>query len=160
MKPSVYVETTVIGYLTSWPSDNLVVAGHQRTTREWWEFASERFALMVSELVVRESGRGDSQAVKDRNEALRGLPVLGISDAADRLANELVSKGAIPQSEPEDALHVATAVVDGVQYISDLEFQAHRQCGHARQDSPSLRRRRFFSGDDLLARSTPGVMKR
>ena len=141
MKPSVYVETTVIGYLTSWPSDNLVVAGHQRTTREWWEFASERFALMVSELVVRESGRGDSQAVKDRNEALRGLPVLGISDAADRLANELVSKGAIPQSEPEDALHVATAVVNGVQYLVTWNFKhianaamlgkIHRVCADA-----------------------------
>ncbi len=30
MKPTVYVEASVIGYLTSWPSGDLVVAARQR----------------------------------------------------------------------------------------------------------------------------------
>jgi hypothetical protein len=36
-KPSVYLETSVISYLTSRMSRDLVVAGHQQVTRTWWE---------------------------------------------------------------------------------------------------------------------------
>lgn len=51
MKPRVYVETTVIGYLTSWPSGDLVVAGRQKITRDWWQHATQAFDLVASELV-------------------------------------------------------------------------------------------------------------
>ena len=33
MKPRVYVETTVISYLTARPARDVVVAGHQQSTR-------------------------------------------------------------------------------------------------------------------------------
>ena len=42
MKPRVYVETTVISYLTARPARDVVVAGHQQSTRDWWETASDR----------------------------------------------------------------------------------------------------------------------
>ncbi len=58
MKPRVYVETTVLGYLTSWPSGNLVVAGRQKITRDWWRYALNAFDLVVSELVHREAAQG------------------------------------------------------------------------------------------------------
>ena len=51
MKPRVYVETTVISYLTARPARDVVVAGHQQSTRDWWEIASDRFELVVSDLV-------------------------------------------------------------------------------------------------------------
>jgi hypothetical protein len=35
MRPRVYVETSIISYLTSRPSRDPVVAGHQQVTREW-----------------------------------------------------------------------------------------------------------------------------
>ena len=53
MKPRVYVETTVLGYLTSWPSGDLVVAGRQKITRDWWRYPLKAFELVVSELVYR-----------------------------------------------------------------------------------------------------------
>ena len=40
MKPRVYVETTVISYLKTRPSRDVVVAGHQQSTRHWWDTAS------------------------------------------------------------------------------------------------------------------------
>jgi len=35
MKASVYIETTIPSYYTSLPSRDVVIAGHQATTRDW-----------------------------------------------------------------------------------------------------------------------------
>lgn len=34
MPDRVYVETTVVSYLTAWPSRDVVIAGHQQTTHQ------------------------------------------------------------------------------------------------------------------------------
>lgn len=123
MKPRVHVETTVIGYLTSWPSGDLVVAGRQKITSDWWRYAREAFELVVSELVHREAGAGDAQAVCQRMEALRDLPVLAVNEAAVDLARALIARGAVPSTEPEDSLHIAIAVVNGIEYLVSWNFR-------------------------------------
>ncbi|SRR5258708_38544687 len=40
MSPSVYVETSVISYLSAKPSRDIVVAAHQQLTRQWWRSRS------------------------------------------------------------------------------------------------------------------------
>ena len=52
MKPKVYVETTIISYLAARPSRDLIVAGHQQITHEWWHTARPSFAA-VSVTVVQ-----------------------------------------------------------------------------------------------------------
>ena len=37
MKPTVYLETTVVGYLAMRVSGILRVAANQQTTRDWWD---------------------------------------------------------------------------------------------------------------------------
>jgi predicted nucleic acid-binding protein len=123
MKPKVYVETTVVGYLTSWPSGDLVVAGRQKITRDWWRYASDAFELIVSELVHREAGAGDPQAIRDRLEALKYLPVLAVTQRAGDFAAALVAGRAVPSTEPEDALHIALAVVNGIEYLVTWNFK-------------------------------------
>ena len=45
---TVYLETTVISYLASEPSRDLVVAGHQQITREWWTQRRSLFACSIA----------------------------------------------------------------------------------------------------------------
>src|SRR3990170_2798160 len=123
MKPRVYVETTVLGYLTSWPSGDLVVAGRQKITRDWWRYAVNVFDLVVSELVHREASAGDPQATGDRLEALKDLPVLAVGQRAADFARALVAGGAVPSTEAEDALHIALAVVNGIEYLVTWNFK-------------------------------------
>ena len=59
-KPSVYVETSIVSYLTARPSRDLIIAAQQTMTRDWWRGASERFVLVASELVFTEAAAGDS----------------------------------------------------------------------------------------------------
>jgi predicted nucleic acid-binding protein len=123
MNPSVYVETSVIGYLTAWPRQDVTVAGHQNTTRLWWSAAADRFDLFVSQLVVRECSDGDADAVKDRLASIEGLPVLPVTPEAESLAAALIQGHAVPGSRPNDALHIALAAVHGVQYLVSWNFR-------------------------------------
>ncbi len=93
MKPKVYVETSVIGYLTSWPSGDLIVAARQKITRDWWRNAPAKYDLIVSDVVLREASTGDPQAVQDRLASLKGLPILPPSQAAQDLADAFSGAG-------------------------------------------------------------------
>jgi len=123
MKPTVYIETTVIGYLTSRPREDPIVAGHQDTTREWWQTAADRFELVASELVVQECAAGDQTAARERMEALQDVALLRTTSEADQLAAALLSGKAVPESHPEDALHIALAVVNGIEYLVSWNFR-------------------------------------
>ncbi len=48
VKPRVYVDTTVVSYLTAKPSRDIVTAAHQQVTQEWWLSASSRFDLALT----------------------------------------------------------------------------------------------------------------
>jgi len=47
MQPSVYLETSIIGYLTSRPSRDLITAANQQMTREWWDDHRQGFEVFV-----------------------------------------------------------------------------------------------------------------
>lgn len=117
MNLRVYIETSVVSYLQSRPSSDMVVAAHQELTRRWWDERASRFELVISELVLREARAGDSDAAALRLEALAGIHVLEIGLEAVSLANILVSKGPIPREFIEDALHVAVAAANGADYL-------------------------------------------
>ena len=50
MRKSVYIETSVISYLTSRPSRDIVIAAYQELTRQWWTECAKGFYTVVSEL--------------------------------------------------------------------------------------------------------------
>ena len=116
MQPKVYLETTVLSYLTGWPSRDLVTAAHQRLTREWWADRA-RFDLYVSQVVVQEAARGDSEAASDRLHVLEGIEVLDMTSAARDLAGQLVGRGVVPKKAAVDAMHISIAVANGMDYL-------------------------------------------
>ena len=61
MKPRVYVETSVISYLTSRPSENLRNAARQLSCRLWWELRGSEFDPFISRLVLDEASRGEPE---------------------------------------------------------------------------------------------------
>ena len=95
----------------------MVMAAHQELTLQWWEQRAGVFALVVSELVREEAGRGDPGASADRLAVIDDLPILAVSDEAVSLAGQLVGTGPIPDSAAADALHIAVAAVNGVDYL-------------------------------------------
>ncbi len=122
MKPSVYIETTVASYLTARPSKNLVIAGHQAATRDFWNrlFSFEAF---ISELVVEEASKGDDIAAEARLRELEGLESLEIDLDCKILAGHLIEDGAVPAEYADDAAHIAIASVHAVDSIVTWNFK-------------------------------------
>ncbi len=117
MNLKVYIETTIVSYLTARPSRDLIIAAHQQLTQEWWDTRREDFDLYASQFVIRESGAGDSAMANKRLEALDGIPLLSVSTEAVTLARKLVEKGPIPAKAEVDALHIAVAASHGMDYL-------------------------------------------
>jgi hypothetical protein len=82
MKAKIYVEKTIVSYLTAKPSRDLVIAAHQQITQEWWEARRPTFDLFISELVIREAGAGDEDADQKRLEALKEIDLLELNEEA------------------------------------------------------------------------------
>jgi len=116
LKPKVYIETSVPSYLTAWRSRDLVVAGNQETTREWWERRSD-FELYISEFVIQEVSSGDFRAATDRLKSLDGIPEIEITEEVAVIAERLLLEASLPNKARVDALHIATAAIGGMDYL-------------------------------------------
>ena len=114
---TVYIETSVISYLTARPSPALLAAAHQQVTREWWDHHRQRFAQFISPLVLDEAARGDPDAAARRLTVLEGFAVLEPTQAAAELVDMLIADGALPSVARDDATHVAIATVHNMDYL-------------------------------------------
>ena len=131
MKPTVYIETSVISYLVARPSRDVVVAADQQVTREWWRGAPGRSNLVASAPVVSEVREGDPDAARARLEALEGLVLLDAIAEAETLTLKLLGSGSMPPTAAEDDAHIAIAATNGVEYLVTWNFRGYCQCCHA-----------------------------
>lgn len=117
MKQSVYIETTIFSYLTARLSSDLIVAGHQKFTELWWEERRELFDCYISQVVLSEISRGDKQAAERRIAKSNDIPLLNVNQSSRDLAMLLLAKGGLPQKAEVDALHIAVAAVNHVDFL-------------------------------------------
>ncbi len=117
MKATVYIETSVISYLTAQISRDLVVAAHQQLTIEWWQQALPQFQPFVSPVVLDEIAKGDPDAAKSRMDSVAGFGILDISPDVRDLAERHFAAIELPDRARADAYHLALAVWHGVDYL-------------------------------------------
>jgi hypothetical protein len=116
VKEKVYVETSVLSYLTARKSRDPIVVAHQAVTRRWWR-RRKRFDLYCSQVVLREAKAGDAEAVRRRLAAVNEVPLLDISDPVKALAGVIAKVAALPKKAAEDALYIGLATVHGMDYL-------------------------------------------
>lgn len=148
MNSTVSLETTIIGYLASRPSRDLITAANNQLTRDWWDEHREQYDLCVSETVVAECSAGDDQAAQDRLDTIRDISVLDVTEDAENLAYALVKQIPLPESAQVDALHIAVATVNGINYLlswncahianAALQSQIEAICRSAGYEPPTI----------------------
>jgi hypothetical protein len=69
MKRRIYVETSVISYLTARASNDSIKTACQQITRLWWDAGRVAVSAFISPYVVEEASAGDPQAAKEAGAA-------------------------------------------------------------------------------------------
>jgi hypothetical protein len=117
MKQKVYIETSIVSYLTAKPSNDLRAMANQNTTIEWWESRMPEFEIYISEFVVAEASQGNAKAAERRMSVIADIPELELTETVRELGKVLVSEGPIPAGAEIDAYHIAVAAVNGMDYL-------------------------------------------
>ncbi len=117
MSETVYIETSVIGYLTARSTKNLIIAANIETTRDWWQNRRHDFALYISQVVLDEVAEGDSEMAVKRMEVLQNIELLSLNETAITLAEQFLSQSNLPSKASADALHIALATIHGMDYL-------------------------------------------
>ena len=117
MSDTVYIETTIVSYLAARPSEDVMVAAHQAVTRNWWDTKRVQFELYASELVVTEASLGDQAVAERRLSYLKDVRLLDITTNTRSLARALLDRAGLPSKAGADALHIAIAAINGMDYL-------------------------------------------
>ena len=117
MKAKVYIETSVISYLTARPSNDIRAMANQNVTIEWWEMQRSNYDVFISEFVIAEAGLGHPDAISRRLEVIADIIELQATEEVRVLGQELIRRHALPDNAEIDAYHVAIATVNGMEYL-------------------------------------------
>jgi predicted nucleic acid-binding protein len=117
MSETVYIETSLIGYLTARPSNNLILMANLGITQEWWDTRRDQFTIYISQVVLDEVARGDLEMANRRLEILRDFPLLEVNERVQSLAVQFLTKSNLPAKAADDALHIAIATFYGLDYL-------------------------------------------
>ncbi len=113
----VYIETSIVSYLTARPARSVQAAAWQEATFDWWEIERHRFSLFTSELVIEEAGKGNPAAAVSRVNSLKGIKRLAVTDEVVDLTEVLLAKGALPHVAADDAMHVALSAYHQMDFL-------------------------------------------
>ncbi len=122
-KKTVYIETSVVSYLTARPTGDLLAAAWQKITVDWWGMQSTRFDLYTSAVTIEEAGKGNPEASTLRLGALSHIPILPTTEAVVGLSKALLQERALPAKALNDALHIAVSAVHGIDYLLTWNYR-------------------------------------
>ncbi len=121
MKEKIYLDTSIPSayFDSSKPLRQLI-------TQKWFEHEAEKYILITSLLAIAEIDDFENVYKKELIKNLlfeKKIEIVEITDKARFLAETYIKKGAIPASEPEDALHIAICVVSNIPYLASWNFK-------------------------------------
>lgn len=117
MSETVYVETSILGYLTARSTKNLILAANMEITKDWWELRRSAFTLYTSEAVLAEVAQGDTAIATQRLKLLADFPLLELNQAVQDLAVQFLARSNLSPKAKVDAIHIAVATVHGMDYL-------------------------------------------
>lgn len=114
----VYLDTSVVSALFDERNPE-----RQALTRSFFDVV-DRFDVHVSELTLAEMDRApDGKLGMRMRDTVKGFTILAVDEEVEDLAMEYVSRGAVPESYPEDAMHIAVASLHGMDYLLSWNFR-------------------------------------
>lgn len=117
-KLKVYLDTSVISALFDTRNPE-----RQRLTRGFFDQIS-RFSVYISVITLAEVEKTPDEELREKmEEILMGHWVLSLTDDVNFLLREYIKHDAVPGKQEEDAVHIAVAVSNGIDYLLSWNFK-------------------------------------
>ncbi len=100
---TLYIETSVVSYLTALPSSQVVTLSRQMLTKRWWDGGRLEHELFTSQFVVDEATQGASEPSRKRLTVLSEIPLLDVLPEVFDLADDLLAQSILPAMARLDA---------------------------------------------------------
>lgn len=113
----VYLDTSVISALFDERN-----AERKNYTEEFWKELRD-YEVYVSTRVNEELDAASDEIRAEMIDKIRGFKILEITDEVERLAEEYLSKGVFPERYKDDAIHVAVAVANNIDFLISWNFR-------------------------------------
>ena len=114
----IYLDTSVISALFDDRNPE-----RRNITRDFFS-QIDNFEVLVSEITVKEIDDAPNPELRRRmREAIARFAVLPVNTTAESLAREYMHHGAVPESHPADAYHIAVAVQNGTGFLLSWNFK-------------------------------------
>jgi hypothetical protein len=123
MKKLVYIESSVVSYLTAKSSRDLIVAAYQQITKDWWDTELIKHECFISDFVIDEISRGDVYASKARLDVVKDFKKLDLNETVFQLVKEYQQNLNIPERAYLDLYHLALSVGNGMDYVLSWNFK-------------------------------------
>lgn len=114
---TVYIETSVVSYLTDKPQRNVLKYARVLHTTKWWMNRRSAYSVWTSSFTLDEAKNGDAQAAKIRLDHLSDLPLLELNEAVYLLASDLSESGIFPKKCEVDIGHISVAAVHQIDIL-------------------------------------------
>lgn len=114
---SVYLDTSVISALFDDRTPE-----RKRFTEDLWKKLNN-YQVYVS-TVVKEEINAASEGIREKIlDKIVGFEILGVTEEVEDLAEEYVRRAVFPEQYKSDAIHVAVAVVNDVDFLISWNFK-------------------------------------
>jgi predicted nucleic acid-binding protein len=82
------------------------------------------FEILISEITVAENERTPDIELRSKMKGIVAkFSVFLLTDDVEKIASDYIRHGAVPPSYPEDAYHIAIAVINEADYLSSWNFR-------------------------------------
>ena len=140
-KKSIYIETTIVSYLVSRQSSDIVSRARQELTKRFWNNCMVKYDAYISQYVLTEAQKGDSSQSEKRIKALESFQLLELNDEIESLAKFYFKVLRIPEKSKLDAFHLAVACMHKMDYVVTWNFH-HLSNGWTRKQLDVVNRDR------------------
>ena len=121
MKEIIYLETSVISAYFGFKRQDVE---RKEITIHFWKEIIPNYDLVISDLVAAELSKvTDLQNREKLLSKARGIKRLRISSKVENLSKEYINFKIIPKSKLEDAIHLAIATVNDVDYLVSWNYR-------------------------------------
>ena len=116
MAKTVYIETSVIGAYASTREDTSS-AYRREVTRRWWSQQRGNYDVCTSAATLAELQAGSYPSQAQALDLVAPLPALDVNDEVLAVAELYVRHKLMPEPASGDALHLAVASVNEIDYL-------------------------------------------